>query len=117
MNEPHLGDGTPVTELDPEVRELLDRWAASPATPASGLTAEAVREADLAVLDLQRAPGELYSVEDVEAPAPGGTLPVRVYRPRSERLHPVLFLHGGGFVIGGDGYDAPLRSWPWPAAA
>ncbi len=98
-----------MTELDPEVRELLDRWAASPATPASGLTAEAVREADLAVLDLQRAPGELSSVEDVEAPAPGGTLPVRVYRPRSERLHPVLFLHGGGFVIGGDGYDAPLR--------
>jgi len=98
-----------VTELAPEARELLDRWAPGPATLVSELTTEAVREDDLAVLELQRAPGELHSVKDVEAPGPGGTLPVRVYRPRPERLHPVLFLHGGGFVIGRDGYDAPLR--------
>ena len=98
-----------MADLDSEVRELLDRWAASPATPVSELTAEAVREDDLAVLDLQRTPGELDSVDDVEAPGPAGTLAVRVYRPRSERLQPVLFLHGGGFVIGRDGYDAPLR--------
>ena len=98
-----------VAGLDPEVRELLDRWAAKAARPVSELTAEAVREDELAVLDLQRAPGELYSVEDVEAPGPAGTLPVRVYRPRPGRLQPVLFLHGGGFVIGSEGYDAPLR--------
>ena len=98
-----------MAELDSEVRELLDRWAASPARPVSELTAEAVREDELAVLDLQRAPGELYSVEDIEAPGPAGALPVRVYRPRPGRLHPVLFLHGGGFVIGRDGYDSPLR--------
>jgi acetyl esterase/lipase len=98
-----------VTELDPEVRELLDRWAASPATQVGELTAEAVRQDELAVLELQRAPGELYLVEDVEAPGPAGTLPVRVYRPRPGRLHPVLFLHGGGYVIGREGYDAPLR--------
>lgn len=102
--------GRPDTELDPEVRGLLDRWAAtSPGTPLSELTAQAVREEDLAVLDLQRAPGELYSVEEVEVPGPAGTLPVRVYRPRPGQLHPVLFLHGGGFVISRDGYDAPLR--------
>jgi acetyl esterase len=101
--------GRPVNELDSEVRGLLDRWAASPATPVSKLTAEAVREEDLAVLDLQRAPGELYSVDDLEVVGPASTLSVRVYRPRPERLHPVLFLHGGGFVIGRDGYDAPLR--------
>lgn len=98
-----------MNELDFEVRDLLDRWAASPATPVSELTAEAVRADDLAVLDLQRAPGTLYSVEDVEAPGLSGSLPVRIYRPRPGRLHPVLFLHGGGFVIGRDGYDAPLR--------
>src|SRR6266542_3059502 len=96
-----------MTDLDPEVRELLDRWAASPAMPVSELTAEAVREDDLAVLHLQRAPGELYSVEDVEAPGPAGTLPVRVYRPRPGRLHPVFFLHGGGFVLRRDGADLP----------
>ena len=98
-----------MTELDPEVRQLLDQWAATPDKPVSELTAEAVREDDLAVRDLQRVSGELHSVEDVEAPGPAGTMPVRVYRPRPERLHPVLFLHGGGFVIGREGYDAPLR--------
>ena len=98
-----------MTEPDSQVRELLDRWAANRATPVSELTAETVREDDLSVLDLQRAPGELYSVEDVEAPGPAGTLPVRLYRPRPGRLHPVLFLHGGGFVVGRDGYEAPLR--------
>ena len=99
----------PVAELDPEVRELLDRWAATPASAVSELTAEVVRQDDLAVLDLQRVPGTLHSVCDVEAPGRAGPLPVRVYRPRAGRLHPVLFLHGGGFVIGREGYDAPLR--------
>jgi acetyl esterase len=98
-----------VAEVDPEVRELLDRWAATPAGPLRELTAEAVRADDLAVLDLQRVPGPLHSVCDVEAPGPVGPLPVRVYRPSAGRLHPVLFLHGGGFVIGREGYDAPLR--------
>jgi acetyl esterase len=98
-----------VVELDPEVRELLDRWAATPVTPVSDLTADTVREDDLGVLALQRVPGELQSVEDITIPGPAGVLPVRVYRPRRGRLHPVLFLHGGGFVIGRDGYDAPLR--------
>jgi hypothetical protein len=41
-----------MTELDSEVRELLDRWAASSATSVSELTAKGVREDDLAVLDL-----------------------------------------------------------------
>jgi acetyl esterase len=98
-----------VAEVDPEVRELLDRWAATSARPVSELTAEAVREDDLAVLDLQRVPGPLHLVCDVEAPGPAGPLPVRVYRPSGGRLHPVLFLHGGGFVIGREGYEAPLR--------
>jgi acetyl esterase len=98
-----------VIELDPEVRELLDRWAAAPATPVSDLTADAVRNDDLGVLALQRAPGALQSVEDIEIPGPAGVLPVRLYRPCPGRLQPVLFLHGGGFVIGRDGYDAPLR--------
>jgi acetyl esterase len=98
-----------MTQPDSEARALLDRWAADPARPVQKLTAEDVRRDDLAVLDLQRTPGELYSVEDVETPGPAGTLRVRLYRPHPGRLHPVLFLHGGGFVIGGEGYDSPLR--------
>ena len=97
-----------MTQPDSEARALLDQWGANPARPVQELTAEDVRREDLAVLDLQRTPGDLYSVEDVEAPGPAGTLRVRLYRPHPGRLHPVLFLHGGGFVIGGEGYDSPL---------
>jgi acetyl esterase len=98
-----------VIEVDPDVRELLARWAISPNVPVSELTAEAVREDDRGVLALQRTPGAPHGVEDVEVMGPAGPLSVRVYRPGPGRLHPVLFLHGGGFVIGREGYDAPLR--------
>ncbi len=98
-----------MTELAPDVRALLAAWAARPALPVSELTAQAVRDDELGVLALQRRPADLYSVEDLEAPGAAGPLPVRVYRPRAGRLPALLFLHGGGFVIGRDGYDAPLR--------
>jgi acetyl esterase len=98
-----------MTELDPEARGLLARWAGIPATPVSKLTAEAVRADDLGVLALQRRPGELESVTDVDVPGAESGLRARLYRPRPGLLHPVLFLHGGGFVIGREGYDAPLR--------
>jgi acetyl esterase len=98
-----------MSEVDRDVRELLDRWAARPAVPVSELTAGAVREDDLGVLALQRTPGELHSVEDLEIPGAEGTLAVRLYRPHAGPLHPVLFLHGGGFVIGRGGSEAPLR--------
>jgi acetyl esterase len=88
---------------------LLDSWATVPATPVGDLTVQAVRRDDLDVLRLQRTPGELLGVEDLELPGPAGVLQVRVFRPRPGRLHPLLFLHGGGFVIGRDGYEAPLR--------
>ncbi len=95
--------------MDPEVRALLDHATANSTTPANELTAETVRADDLSVLGLQRLPGDLHSVEDIEIPSANGGVPSRVYRPRPGPLQPVLFLHGGGFVVGRDGYEAPLR--------
>jgi acetyl esterase len=100
---------TPPAALDPDVSRLLDRWAALPPLPAEELTAARVRADDLQVLELQRRPPRLHSVEDVELPGPAGPLPVRVYRPLAGELQPLLYLHGGGFVIGREGYEAPLR--------
>lgn len=94
--------------LDPEVRALLDRATTRSGSSSRALTAADVRADDVSVLDLQRVPGDLHSVTDIEIPSAHG-VPARVYRPRPGPLQPVLFLHGGGFVVGRDGYEAPLR--------
>jgi len=73
----------------------------------SALTADTVRAEDRAVLSLQRTPAALHAVEDLDAGP--GVPALRVYRPRPGPLRAVLFLHGGGFVIGREGYEAPLR--------
>ena len=85
------------------------RWAAAPAAPREELTAAHVRAEELQVLELQRRPPRLHSVEDLELPGPAGRCPCGVYRPLAGELQPLLYLHGGGFVIGRDGYEAPLR--------
>ena len=52
------------------------------------------------ILDLPRAP--LPRVEDLAIPGPAGAMPARLYAPSSEAGLPLtLYLHGGGFTIGG----------------
>jgi acetyl esterase len=47
------------------------------------------------------------AVEDRGCPGPGGPIPIRIYRPSSKAALPwLLYLHGGGFVVGGlDSHD------------
>jgi acetyl esterase len=47
------------------------------------------------------------AVEDRSCPGPGGPVPIRIYRPSGEAALPwLLYLHGGGFVVGGlDSHD------------
>ncbi|QXJ26216.1 alpha/beta hydrolase [Actinomadura graeca] len=56
---------------------------------------------------------ELPHVADVSVPGPGGPVPVRVYRPLPAAAGPlpaVVYLHGGGWVLGGvDEVDAACR--------
>jgi acetyl esterase len=98
-----------MTRVDRQARELLERWAATPSVAIERLTATAVRHEDLMVLDLQATPDRLHAVDDIEVPGPASAMTARVYRPRAGRLQTVLYLHGGGFVIGPEGYEAPLR--------
>jgi acetyl esterase len=98
-----------MTPVDPQARALLERWAATPGVPVERLTATQVRREDLAVLDLQATPDRLHTVADIEVPGPASAMAARVYRPRPGRLQTILYLHGCGFVIGPEGYDAPLR--------
>jgi acetyl esterase len=80
-----------------------------PADEVQATAAERVREEDREVLALQRTPPPLHRVEDRTVPGPHGPLPVRLYLPTPAPHRTVLFLHGGGFVAGREGYDAPLR--------
>jgi acetyl esterase/lipase len=102
-----------MTPVDPQARALLERWAARPSVPVERLTATAVRQEDLMVLDLQAAPDRLHAVDDIDVPGPAGAMTARVYRPGPGRLQTILYLHGGGFVIGPEGYPARVPSAPY----
>jgi acetyl esterase len=93
--------------VDPQIAALLERVNAT--RPLSAGTPEEGREAfrTLNVLAAQLvARTEVGSVEDVT----DGPVPMRIYRPEGERIATLLFIHGGGFVIGDlESYDAQCR--------
>ncbi len=82
---------------------LLDRIARARRVPFHAMTAAQARadyKLTAEVLDLPRAP--LARVTDLLVPAADGTaLPARLYAPSHHPLPVLLYLHGGGFVVGG----------------
>lgn len=82
---------------------LLQRIQRAQRTPLHAQSpgqARATYAAAAEILDLPRAP--LQRVADIELPAGDGTaLPARLYLPHDRSAPPaLLYLHGGGFVIG-----------------
>jgi acetyl esterase len=81
---------------------------------ASGTPEEARAGFRLLTVDLRRPETivPVASTEDVAIPGPAGDIPVRVYRPEADgELPTVLFIHGGGFVIGDiDTHDNQCRA-------
>jgi acetyl esterase len=104
-----------VRNLDPDAERLLAlaRKAAYP--PFEQLTPVAARKAYAASWDAMQSPGgEVASVRDLTIPGPGGALALRIYRglgtDPAAALPCLVFLHGGGFVIGGlDSHDRMCR--------
>jgi acetyl esterase len=93
--------------LDPQIATLLERVNEAP--PLSSGTPEEGREA-FRTLNLlaARFAGEVAvgSVENVS----DGPVPMRVYRPSGDSIGTLMFIHGGGFVIGDlDSYDYQCR--------
>lgn len=92
----------PIRLLSPAMSGLLDRIGRARRPPLHTLSPEDARQAYAAgaeVLDLPRA--ALERVEDLQLPGAAGRLPARLYAPSRERLPVLLYLHGGGFVVGG----------------
>lgn len=89
--------------LSPAMAGLLDRIERAGRRPFHTMTPAAARKAytlSAEILDLPRAP--LPRVEALAIPAADGTLlPARLYAASVDPHQPVLlYLHGGGFVIG-----------------
>jgi acetyl esterase len=100
-----------VAELHPQLRPYVERAISSP--PAWDVPVELLRagmEAELP--EIWGAPDEVDEVVDLLIPGPAGSLRVRVYRPRSTTLLPVLvWFHGGGWVVGSlDSHDPVCRA-------
>jgi acetyl esterase len=94
--------------VDPQIAAVLERVHQAP--PLSAGTPEEGRAGWRALNQLaaQLIPQiEVGSVEDVSS----GPVPVRIYRPEDDPLATLMFIHGGGFVIGDlDTYDAQCRA-------
>jgi acetyl esterase len=91
--------------LDPEVEKMLDLARQAGRLPFEAMTPVEARAAYAASWDvLQPAPAAVASVRDIEVPGPAGDLRLRVYRgvgtEPGEPLPGLVFLHGGGWVIG-----------------
>jgi acetyl esterase len=103
--------------LDPRIDGVLNLLEAFGLRPLNAGTPEEARRllrmatVDVRLLGAEIAVGE---VEERTVPGPGGRLRLRTYRPpgrRSVRRPTIVFLHGGGFVIGDlDTHDQLCRS-------
>lgn len=93
------------TPLDPDAERLLQLKRAAGYPPFEALTPVQARQAYLASSPALQSPGgEVAQVKDQLIDGPGGPLALRIYRGAASddrRPQPaVLYLHGGGWVIG-----------------
>ena len=99
--------------LTPRMAELLTRIQRAKRPGYHHLSPQQARIAyrmGAEILDLPRAP--LPRVEALELPGPAGPMKARLYAPSQAPLPVLLYLHGGGFTIGGlDTHDSLCRQW------
>ena len=111
----------PKPAANAEMQAVLDEMAALGAKPLQTLTvaqaraqaspADAVKSL-LAKQGKSTAPEPVGSVENGTIAGPGGSIPIRIYKPAGAGPFPVaLYIHGGGWVIATlDTYDSSARA-------
>jgi acetyl esterase len=100
------------TMIDPQARALLDLMVERGVPPTHTLTPDEARRFYRERRSVtQPEPPAIAEVRDLEAPGPHGTIPLRLYRPETGKVLPVLvYYHGGGWVIGDlDTHDTLCR--------
>ena len=102
--------------FDPDVESLIELGRKAGRLPYQAMTPAEARIAYAASWDVLQAPAaEVASTRDLTIPGPASDLRLRVYRGRNtqpqDRLPCLVFLHGGGWVIGNlDSHDRLCRS-------
>ena len=89
-----------MADLHPNLRPYVDRALAGP--PAWELPLEVLRAGPVQEIpEIWGLQDEVDEVVDLAIPGPAGRLRVRVYRPLSTEILPVvIWFHGGGWVVG-----------------
>ncbi|MER5636531.1 alpha/beta hydrolase [Kitasatospora sp. NPDC002227] len=110
----------PLGPLDPRIAALLEQFGVDGPPPATAPTVQEMRAGNR-MLSLAVAPDPPVSVGAVQDTSLAG-VPVQIYRPfesaRGGRVPTVLFIHGGGFVVGDlDTHDGICRRLCRDAAA
>ncbi len=96
--------------LDPRTQSLIDMFVESGLPPLPESTIEEARERADTIPQLLGAGPEVGSVEDITVPSPDGSIPARVYSPEGDPAGTVLYIHGGGWVVGSlDSFDPFCR--------
>jgi acetyl esterase len=99
--------------LDPQLQAMRDQRERDNIPPLYAMTLADARAADLASIRAGGGePEPVAEVTDLTITGPGGELPLRLYRPASQRPLPVLvYFFGGGWVLGTiDTADGVARS-------
>jgi acetyl esterase len=90
--------------LDPDVERYLSELAETPPASDEPDLATLRRQYDAAAPILFGPAADVASVEDHDADG----VPVRVYRPAGDERAALVYLHGGGWVLGGLDSHGPL---------
>ena len=88
--------------LDPQLQAMRDQRERDHVPPLYDMSLTEARAADLASIRAGGGdPEPVHEVTNLTITGPGGELPLRLYRPASERPLPVLlYFFGGGWVLG-----------------
>jgi acetyl esterase len=97
--------------LDPQVKALIDQMAANKQPAFHEQTPEQARQSMRAMIEML-GPGEpVHHVEDRKVPGAAGEIPARIYSPSGKPNGVLVYLHGGGWVVGDiASYDAVCRA-------
>ena len=109
----NLSDSDAASVIDPEARAYLN-WLQALGLPplADQGVEEARRQNRMRAPMLAGEPEPVASIEDIRVPGPRGSIGCRIYAPvRGESLPALLYLHGGGWVLGDlDTHDSVCRA-------